>query len=67
MYFANMAKRWTIFRIDLDELMMNGRIITKLENGKKVTSEPSVVQLNGKYIFAYYLFLLIGSIILWLI
>lgn len=50
-----------IFRIDLDELMMNGRIITKLKNGKKVTSEPSVAQLNGKYIFNYYLFLLIGS------
>ena len=47
-----------IFRIDLDELLMNGRIITTLENGKKVTSEPSAVKLNGKYVFSYDPFLL---------
>ena len=53
-----------IFRIDLDELLMNGRIITTLENGKKVTSEPSAVKLNGKYIFACDSFFLSNSIFL---
>ena len=51
-----------IFRIDLDELLMNGRIKTALANGKKVTSEPSVVKLNGKYKFVYDSLLSINSI-----
>ena len=36
------------FRIDLKALVKNGKIITRLGDGKHIESEKSVMKLNGK-------------------
>ena len=43
-----MSDTLIVFRIDVEELLFNGRISTVLENGITVISDPSAVKLNGK-------------------
>ena len=38
---------FTFSRLDKEELIGNGRIVTLLENGKHIRSEPSVIPLDG--------------------
>ena len=40
------------FRIDLKELINNGKIVTYLENGQIIKSESSVQKLDGKFKYA---------------
>ena len=36
------------FRYNVTELVENGKIVTTLDNGQKIESEPSVLKLNCK-------------------
>ena len=55
------------FRVDEKELVRLGRIVTSLENGRSVKSEPRVMLLDGEIIDGYLCSILLVTVILLLL